>query len=187
VTIPATSITAGTSYWIAVLAPTGSTGTIQFRDVTQGTGRKSETSLQTTLTSLPATWSVGPSYTNSPMSAYVSSAGSATATYVYDGDGKRFSTTVGAPRRAMCTMWVADYLCSWTTRRASTSGALVGWLTRLTHRQCPGGVPDRWTGLRACADRRNRHADPDLPHRCLRPIDGQPGIQHPALLLRRRV
>jgi hypothetical protein len=49
-------ITAGTTYWIAVLAPSSSTGALEFRDVPIGSGSKSETSLETTLTSLPTTW-----------------------------------------------------------------------------------------------------------------------------------
>jgi hypothetical protein len=68
VTIPATNIVSGTKYWIAVLGPAGG-GTIQFRDTAAGT--KSQTSSQTTLTSLPATWSPGTNWNNSPMSAYV--------------------------------------------------------------------------------------------------------------------
>ena len=52
VTIPATTITAGTKYWIAVLGPAGG-GTIQFRD--GASGGKAQTSAQTNLTTLPAT------------------------------------------------------------------------------------------------------------------------------------
>ena len=69
VTIPATSLTAGTKYWIAILSPGGS-GTVRFRDV--GAGGPTEMSRQTNLTALPATWSPGLSYGNSPMSAYAS-------------------------------------------------------------------------------------------------------------------
>jgi hypothetical protein len=67
-TLPSTiALTQGQPYWIAVLGPTG-TGTVQFRDRTaSGT---SETSRQTTLTSLPATWATGTIYDNAPLSAY---------------------------------------------------------------------------------------------------------------------
>ena len=67
VTVPAAAVTAGTSYWIAVLGPTGA-GSFQFRDVP--TGGRAQVSAQSNLAALPATWSSGATYFNSPMSAY---------------------------------------------------------------------------------------------------------------------
>jgi hypothetical protein len=67
--MPATSITAGTAYWIAVLGPVGS-GIVGFRDVSSGA--RAQTSAQNSLSSLPATWSPGTNYSNSPMSTYLS-------------------------------------------------------------------------------------------------------------------
>jgi hypothetical protein len=67
VTVPAAALTAGQKYWIAILGPSGS-GVVQFRDV--GSGGKAQVSSQTNLTALPATWSRGATYGNSPMSAY---------------------------------------------------------------------------------------------------------------------
>jgi hypothetical protein len=67
VTVPAASVTAGTKYWIAVLGPANS-GVVKFRDT--GSGAKAQTSSQGNLTSLPATWTPGTNYFNSPMSAY---------------------------------------------------------------------------------------------------------------------
>jgi phosphatidate phosphatase APP1 len=67
VTVPSTGVTNGTVYWIAVLGPSGG-GTAQFRDT--AVGGKSETSAQSNLTTLPATWTTGSAYTNAPMSAY---------------------------------------------------------------------------------------------------------------------
>ncbi len=67
VSVPGTNLTAGAKYWLAVLGPAGS-GTVQFRDT--GSGGKAQASLQTNLTSLPATWTPGTTYFNSPMSAY---------------------------------------------------------------------------------------------------------------------
>lgn len=61
------SLAAGTRYWIAVLAPAGA-GSVQFRAVNGG-GR-SETSAQTTLTALPATWTTGAVWTTAPVSAF---------------------------------------------------------------------------------------------------------------------
>jgi YD repeat-containing protein len=85
VTVSGTSITVGTTYWIAVLAPSSSTGTIEFRDVPIGSGSKSETSLDTTLTSLPTTWTPsGGTWLNGPLSAYaVQVGGDPPARYAY--------------------------------------------------------------------------------------------------------
>jgi hypothetical protein len=55
------------TYWIAILSPSGR-GTVKFRDAV--TGGAAETSLQTTLASLPATWSTGVRYTDGPLSGY---------------------------------------------------------------------------------------------------------------------
>jgi hypothetical protein len=68
VTIANVSITSGQKYWIAILGPVGA-GTVKFRD--SGSGSRAQTSSQTNLTSLPATWSPGSTYANSPMSAYL--------------------------------------------------------------------------------------------------------------------
>jgi outer membrane protein assembly factor BamB len=65
--VPSASLTLGTNYWIAIL---GSNGTVRFNDKSRGCS--SETSLSTTLTALPATWSTGRTYTDCPISAYVS-------------------------------------------------------------------------------------------------------------------
>jgi hypothetical protein len=72
VAIPATNITAGAAYWLAVLGPEGS-GTVQFRDLASG-GARTQTSSQKNLTTLPATWSPGTTYANSPVSAYAAHA-----------------------------------------------------------------------------------------------------------------
>lgn len=67
VVLPATSVTSGTAYWIGVLSPSGS-GTFAFRD-TSG-GAVSENSSQSSLAALPSTWSAGPKWNDSPISAY---------------------------------------------------------------------------------------------------------------------
>jgi outer membrane protein assembly factor BamB len=66
------TITAGTTYWIAILSPSGS-GTLVFRD-SDPNGSRSETSKLTNLTALPSTWSTGNVYASSPLAAYGSSA-----------------------------------------------------------------------------------------------------------------
>jgi hypothetical protein len=68
VALPAgATISAGTRYWIALLGPSG-VGTARFRD--GASGGRAQVSSQSNLTALPATWSSGDSYSNSPMSAY---------------------------------------------------------------------------------------------------------------------
>jgi hypothetical protein len=65
VAVPSATVTTGTSYWIAVLGPVG---TMQFRD--KAVGGKAQTSSQTNLTNLPATWTPGANFANAPFSAY---------------------------------------------------------------------------------------------------------------------
>ena len=69
ITVPSASLTSGASYWIAILAPTG---TVHFRDRAGigGATQPCETSAQTTLTTLPATWTTGVRYNDGPLAAY---------------------------------------------------------------------------------------------------------------------
>lgn len=67
VTVSSTGVTAGTIYWIAVLNP--DTGNLQFRDTPAPAG-PAESSMETTLTALPATWTTGGVWATSPLSAY---------------------------------------------------------------------------------------------------------------------
>jgi hypothetical protein len=68
IAIPAVSVITGTRYWIAILGT--QSGTLVFRDNPLGTCA-SETSTQTTLTALPATWTTGIVWGAScPLSAY---------------------------------------------------------------------------------------------------------------------
>ena len=71
VALPAAAVSAGTAYWIALLSPAGS-GAVRFRDSCCGSGTPAETSVQTSLTSLPATWSTGRVWRDGPASAYAS-------------------------------------------------------------------------------------------------------------------
>jgi hypothetical protein len=65
---PSVSIAAGTTYWIAVLGPSG---TIRIRN--QAGAGSAQTSLQKDLTELPDTWSTGTIYNDGKLSAYASS------------------------------------------------------------------------------------------------------------------
>lgn len=69
VSVPSVSVTSGTHYWISVLSPSG-TGEFAYRDSPSGT--LSENSSSSTLSTLPASWTAGPKWNNSPISAYAS-------------------------------------------------------------------------------------------------------------------
>jgi hypothetical protein len=66
ISLPAKAVKAGSTYWIAILSPSG---VLQFRDQVGG-GRACETSVQSTLTSLPSTWTTDASYGEGRLSAY---------------------------------------------------------------------------------------------------------------------
>jgi hypothetical protein len=65
-TVPKASVASGTTYWIAVLSPSGR-GTLQIRD--KFGGGRSETSSQGALTALPQTWTTGHTWPDGPLSA----------------------------------------------------------------------------------------------------------------------
>ena len=67
IAIPATPVTAGTRYWLAVTG--GSSGTLRFRDRYRGPC-VSELARQTGLDALPATWASGAVFTDCPLSGY---------------------------------------------------------------------------------------------------------------------
>jgi len=67
VTLAGANIVAGRKYWLAVL---GIGGQLAFRD--QGSGSKDEYSRQLKLTSLPSSWSDGPSWNSGHASFYIS-------------------------------------------------------------------------------------------------------------------
>jgi hypothetical protein len=56
VALPAKSLTAGSKYWIAIL---GTSGVLRFRDAASSTSQPRETSAQSTLTTMPSTWTTG--------------------------------------------------------------------------------------------------------------------------------
>ncbi len=64
--VPDATVTAGTTYWIAILGSQG--GTVRFRD--RSGGCRSESSASSSLTALPGTWSTGFTFTDCPLSAY---------------------------------------------------------------------------------------------------------------------
>jgi hypothetical protein len=72
--ITSTTITAGRTYWLALLSPRES-GTIRFRDLPAGAGGPTKLSGQSDLSArcgLPATWTTGHDFANAPASVYLS-------------------------------------------------------------------------------------------------------------------
>jgi hypothetical protein len=69
ITVPAASVTAGQTYWIAVLGPTGA---FHFRDRAAVGAGSSETNAPGGQTSLPATWTTGASFTDGSLSGFAS-------------------------------------------------------------------------------------------------------------------
>lgn len=69
VSIPSTSLTSGSIYWLALLGASGS-GQLAFRDSCCGSGTASETSSQSNLSALPGAWSTGTRYADGPVSFY---------------------------------------------------------------------------------------------------------------------
>lgn len=67
VVVPSVNVTSGTPLWIAILGPKGA-GTVRFRD--SAAGGRAQTSEQATLLALPAAWTPGTNYTDSPASIY---------------------------------------------------------------------------------------------------------------------
>lgn len=64
----APALTAGQTYWVAVLSPAGS-GTVAFRDTASGGGNVA--SAATNLSALPRVWVSGATFNNAPAAAYV--------------------------------------------------------------------------------------------------------------------
>jgi hypothetical protein len=66
--LPNTQITQGSPYWISIL---GTSGTVRFQDRSHG-GCSGETNATNNLTTLPALWTTGQTYTDCPLSSYIS-------------------------------------------------------------------------------------------------------------------
>src|SRR4051812_3696591 len=67
--VPGVAVTAGTTYWIAVLVPAGG-GTLSIRDGSMTPpGGAAEMAASSTLAALPANWSSGAAFSDSPVSA----------------------------------------------------------------------------------------------------------------------
>ena len=122
VTVSGASVAAGTTYWISILSPSGG-GTVNFRDAANGT--LSENSSQSNLTALPATWSPGATWNNSPISAYASSTTSGPVLSVTP-SSVGMATTTGGPDPQPATLAVSNTGSGALSFTASSDAA---WLT----------------------------------------------------------
>ncbi|MDX6476015.1 MAG: hypothetical protein QOH95_1526, partial [Gaiellaceae bacterium] len=74
--VPPTTVSGGATYWIAVLVPAGG-GNLSFMDGASGQpSGPAETTSSATLSALPAQWTTGPTFLDSPVSATAESAAS---------------------------------------------------------------------------------------------------------------
>ncbi|WP_027005891.1 right-handed parallel beta-helix repeat-containing protein [Conexibacter woesei] len=67
-TFTAVKVTKGTTYWLGVLQPTGTTGTVKYREAASGS--RTYGSSSTALTALPTTWANGPDWGTAAASIY---------------------------------------------------------------------------------------------------------------------
>jgi outer membrane protein assembly factor BamB len=105
VAVTATTLTSGTSYWLAILSPSGS-GALRFRD--RAGGGRSEASASATLTGLPGTWASGTVYNDSPVSAYASAAASTQPILAVAPTSLTFTATTGGADPAAQSVGVSN-------------------------------------------------------------------------------
>jgi outer membrane protein assembly factor BamB len=117
------SVTAGTTYWFTILSPSGS-GSVSFRDTASGT--LSQNSSQTNLTTLPPTWSPGPSWNNSPISAYASAAATSGAVLSVTPSAVSIGAVTGGSNPQPVTLAVSNTGSGTLNFSASSDAA---WLT----------------------------------------------------------
>jgi outer membrane protein assembly factor BamB len=122
--IPPVSVVANTRYWIAIL---GTTGIPFFRDRASGSC-KSEGSSQSTLTSLPSTWTTGTVYSDCPLSAYGSAITSSNPVLAVSPVNMAFTMTVGGADPAPITANVTNTGSGTLAFTASSDSA---WLSVL--------------------------------------------------------
>jgi outer membrane protein assembly factor BamB len=121
--VPAASITSGATYWIALLAPGG---TLRFRDKACGCGSASETSSQTTLTTLPTSWTTGSNYADGPVSAYASGTTSTQPILSISPSSLSFGATEGGPDPPAASLAVTN---TGSGSLSFTAAADVNWIS----------------------------------------------------------
>jgi len=112
VAVPAATVTAGATYWIAVLVPAGA-GVLSIRDGSAtGAGGPAVLSASTTLATLPAQWSSGAMFADSPLSATAETAAPAVGL---------------APTSLSFSVAVGRTVPSQTLHLTNTGGGILDW------------------------------------------------------------
>jgi glucose/arabinose dehydrogenase len=105
-------VTAGTTYWFALLNPLASNGTLAWRDHAGGaSGGAEQTSADRALTGLPAAWAAQASYSDGPVSGYAvgsSGGGTSSPALSVSPTSLAFSATAGAADPAAKTVTVSN-------------------------------------------------------------------------------
>jgi outer membrane protein assembly factor BamB len=151
VTVPSVNVTAGTVYWISILGPVNA-GTLRFRS--NHTGTRAETSSQSTLTTLPATWTTGTVYGDSPLAAYGSGSTSSQPILSVTPSSLSFAYTVGGTAPGAKSLSVSN---TGTGTLTFTAGGNATWLgvtpasgtapaTEQVTAQVSGLAPGTYTG-----------------------------------------
>jgi outer membrane protein assembly factor BamB len=121
--VPSAQVTAGATYWIAILSPSGS-GTVRFRDTSNSA--RSETSAATNLTALPSTWVTGNVFNDSPLAAYVSGSGTIQPILSVSPATLSFTYKQGDPAPAALPILVTN---TGTGTLSFTAGWNANWLS----------------------------------------------------------
>ena len=103
-------LVAGQAYWISLLNPADGTGTLRWQDRAGGTGGAEQTSASNSLTTLPATWARGGTWTDGPLSGYVMGTGAPPAppSLAVAPTSLSFSATQGGANPAAKTLSVSN-------------------------------------------------------------------------------
>ena len=140
VVVPGVALTAGTPYWITILQPAGTSGTLRFRDHAgheHASDPPSEHSLQSNLTTLPSSWQRGTVFPHrGPLVAW----GGLVAAVVTPTADLSISKTDGTASAAPGTTTTYTVVVS-NSATSSTSSAAV-------HDVMPAGIAsDTWTAV----------------------------------------
>ena len=106
ISVPSASLSAGLAYWIAVLGPSSSSGTVQFRDAPAG--GNSQSSAEANLDALPSTWSQGNNYNNAPISAYATGTAATTPLLTVSPTSLSFGAQAGSSDPAPAQLNVSN-------------------------------------------------------------------------------
>src|SRR5690242_19053799 len=123
ISVPSVQVTAGATYWIAILSPNGG-GTVRFRDTSNSA--RSETSAARNLTTLPSAWVTGNVFNDSPLAAYVSGSGTIQPILSVTPATLSFAYTQGGPAPSAVPISVSN---TGTGALSFSAGSNANWLS----------------------------------------------------------